>query len=106
MWPQRDGRSYVLLDTATTDTLVLDQSFFKSLLRLFRASHEVDTDSDNESIVAISGSEGSKSASESEQNEPPSSLASDAEQYERMQASYTAVGRDLRGVPRNQPRDF
>ena len=25
VWPQRDGRSYVLLDTATTDTLVLDQ---------------------------------------------------------------------------------
>ena len=30
VWPQRDGRSYVvLLDTATTDTLVLDQSFFR-----------------------------------------------------------------------------
>ena len=32
VWPQRDGRSYVLLDTATTDTLVLDQSFFRPLL--------------------------------------------------------------------------
>ena len=53
------------------------------------ASHEVDTDSDkDESIVATSGSEGSESASESEQNDPPFSLASDAEQYERMQASY------------------
>ena len=31
VWPQRDGRSYVLLDTATTDTLVLDQSFFRPL---------------------------------------------------------------------------
>ena len=42
------------------------------------------------------GSEGSESASESEQNDPPSSLASDAEQYERMQAFYTAVGRDFK----------
>ena len=32
VWPQRDGRSYVLLDTATADTLVLDQkSFFRPL---------------------------------------------------------------------------
>ena len=46
------------------------------------ASHEVDTDSDkDQSIVATSDSEGSESASESEQNDPPSSLASDAEQY-------------------------
>ena len=61
------------------------------------ASHEVDTDSDkDESIVDTSGSEGSESASESEQNDPPSSLASDAEQYERMQASYAAVGRDFK----------
>ena len=61
------------------------------------ASHEVDTDSDkDESIVATSGFEGSESASESEQNDPPASLASDAEQYERMQASYTAVGRDFK----------
>ena len=61
------------------------------------ASHEVDTDSDKaESIVATSGSEGSESASDSEQNDPPSSLASDAEQYERMQASYVTVGRDFK----------
>ena len=61
------------------------------------ASHEVDTDSDkDESIVDTSGSEGNESASESEQNDPPSSLASDAEQYERMQASYAAVGRDFK----------
>jgi len=46
-----------------------------------KVSHEVDTDSDkDESIVATSGFEGSESASESEQNDPPSSLASDAEQ--------------------------
>ena len=48
------------------------------------AAHEVDTDSDKaESVVATSGSEDSESASDSEQNDPPSSLASDAEQYER-----------------------
>ena len=36
------------------------------------ASHEVDTDSDKaESIMATSGSEGSESASDSEQNDPP-----------------------------------
>ena len=35
------------------------------------------------------------SDSEGSQNDPPSSLASDAEQYERMQASYVAVGRDF-----------
>ena len=31
VWPQRDGQSYVLLDTATADTLVLDQSFLRPL---------------------------------------------------------------------------
>ena len=61
------------------------------------ASHEVDTDSDkDESIMATSDCEGSESASDSEQNDPPSSLASDAEQYERMQASYVTVGRDFK----------
>ena len=61
------------------------------------ASYEVDTDSDkDESIIAISDSEGSESVSESEQNDPPSSLATDAEQYECMQATYTAVGRDFK----------
>ena len=29
--PQRDGQSYILLDTSTADTLVLDQSFFRPL---------------------------------------------------------------------------
>ena len=166
VWPQRDGQSYILLDTSTADTLVLDPSFFRPLgmqhfydsfalvsqicvrrdaLTLFGlnddellpdlritgagvlriglgahqehrvnhdaqaadrtkvpaeviqvAAHEMDTDSDKaESVVATSGSEGSESASDSEQNDPPSSLASDAEQYERMQASYVAVGRDF-----------
>ena len=51
----------------------------------------MDTDSDKaESAVVTSDSEGGESASDSEQNDPPSSLASDAEQYERMQASYVA----------------
>ena len=131
VWRQRDGRSHVLLDTATTDTLVLDQPYFRPLgikhsgvlragLELTRNivvnqdaqeadrkkvpaeviqvdSHEVDTDSHkDESIVATSGSEGSESASELEQNDPPSSLVSDAEQYERMQASYAAVAVTLK----------
>ena len=61
------------------------------------ASHEVDTYSDkDESIIATSDCEESDSARESEQNELPSSLASDSEQYERMQAAYTAVGRDFK----------
>ena len=162
VWPQRDERSYVLLDTATTDTLVLDekssfrplgmQHFYDSFalvsqicirrdaLELFGlhddellpdlhitragvlraelgahqehvvdqdahaadrkkvpaavihchvASHEVDTDSGkDESIIAASDSEESDSASETEHNEQVSSLASDSEQYERMQAAY------------------
>ena len=169
VWPQRDERSYVLLDTATSDTLVLDEkSSFRPLgmqhfcdsfalvfqigicsdalelfglyddellpdLHITRAgvlraelgahqehlvdqdahaadrkklhagvinvvSHkEVDTDSGkDESIIATSDSEESDSASETEQNEPASSLASDSEQYERMQAAYAEVGRDFK----------
>ena len=61
-----------------------------------RTNHEMDSDSDKaESAVATSDSEGSESARDSEQNDPPSSLASDTEQYERMQASYVAAGRDF-----------
>ena len=30
-WPQKNGQSYILLDTSTADTLVLDQSFFRPL---------------------------------------------------------------------------
>ena len=170
VWPQRDERSYVLLDTATTDTLPLDQeSLFRPLgmqhfydafaltsqicvrrdalvlygfhedellsdLHITRegvlrteigahhahheqvvdhgaqladrnkvpaaviqlAPHEVDTDSEkDESMIVTSESEGSVSESESEQNDPPSSLAADADQYERMQASYAAVCGDF-----------
>ena len=165
MWPERDEQSYVLLDTATADTLVLDdESFFRPLgmqhfydsfaldsqicvrrdalelfglhddellpdlhitragvlrpeLRAHRehavdqdahtadrnkvpaavlqvAPHEVATDSDKDESIATTDSEDSDSTSESEQNDLPSSLASDSEQYERMQAAYSAVGRD------------
>ena len=60
------------------------------------AAHEVDPEPDKaESAVSTSDSEGTESASDSEQNDPPSSLTSDAEQYELMQASYAAVGRDF-----------
>ena len=54
--------------------------------------------------MATSGSEGSESASESEQNDPPSSLASDAEQYERMQACSVAVGRDFKDQENSEHR--
>ena len=155
VWPQRDGQSYVLLDTATADTLVLDQSFFRplgmqylrfapvgmlwhSLAWMMMSSYLICTLPEQgwcvqdlaltrnigsikmhrrqtgkksllrlcrwppmrwipiQTRVATSGSEGSESASDSEQNDPPSSLASDAEQYERMQASYVTVGRDFK----------
>ena len=118
VWPQRDGQSYILLDTSTAATLVLDQSFFRPLgmqhfydsfalvsqicvrrdaLTLFGLNDDELLPDLHiaESVVATSGSEGSESASDSEQNDPPSSLASDAEQYERMQASQVAVGRDF-----------
>ena len=58
-------------------------------------SHEVDTDSDkDESIVATSGSEGSESASESEQNDPlrwPQMLNS----MSACKPPIAAVGRDF-----------
>ena len=162
VWPQRDGQSYTLLDTATADTLVLDQNFFRPLacstsmtplqicvrreaLALFGlredellpdlhitrdgvlriglgahqehrvnhearaadrtkvsaeviqlAAHEMDPEPDKaESDGGTSDSDGSESASDSEQNDPSSSLAADAEQYELMQASYVAVGKDF-----------
>ena len=60
------------------------------------AAHEVDPEPDKaESDGATSDSEGSESASDSEQNDPPSSLAADAEQYELLQTSYVAVGKDF-----------
>ena len=32
VWPQRDGQSYTLLDTSTTDTLALNHDFYQELL--------------------------------------------------------------------------
>ena len=62
----------------------------KSLRRLSRAAHEVDPEPDKaESAVGTS-----HSASDSEQNDPPSSLASDAETVWAY-ASYGAVGKDF-----------
>ena len=166
MWPQRDWQSYILLDTSTTDTLVLDQNFFRPLgmqhfydsftlvsqicvrreaLSLFGlredellpdlhitregvlriglgahqehrvnhearaadrtkvsaeviqlAAHEVEPESPKaESEGGTTNSDGSESVSDWEQNDPPSSLAADAEQYELMQTSYGAVGKDF-----------
>ena len=151
VWPQREGHSYVLLDTSTNDTLPLNQDFFRPLgmehfydsfalesqisvrreaLRLFGlredellpdlhitrdgvllirlgahqehqvnhvaratdrtkvsaaviqlASHEEDTAPQQDmSEGDASDSDGSESASDSEQNDPPSSLVADAEQ--------------------------
>ena len=45
----------------------------------------------------MSEGDGSESASDSEQNDPPSSLAADAEQYELMQRAYAAVGTNFSG---------
>ena len=60
------------------------------------AAHDMDPEPDKaESAAGTNDSGGSESASDSEQNDPPSSLASDAEQYELMQTSYVAVGRDF-----------
>ena len=168
VWPQRDGHSYVLLDTSTNDTLPLNQEFFRPLgmehfydsfalesqisvrreaMRLFGlredelmpdlyitrdgvlrirlgahqehqvnhvaratdrtkvsaaviqlASHEEDTAPQQDmSEGDASDSDGSESASDSEQNDPPSSLVADAEQYELMQRAYAAVGEDFTG---------
>ena len=168
VWPQRDGQSYALLDTSTTDTLPLNHDFFRPLgmehfydsfalvsqisvrreaLHLFGlredellpdlhitrdgvlriglgahqehrvnhvaratdrtkvsadviqlAAHEVDTAPEQAvSDGDASDSEGSESASDSDQNDPPSSLVADAEQYELMQIAYAAVGKDFTG---------
>ena len=60
------------------------------------AAHEVDPGPEQAvSDGDTSDSEGSESASDSEQNDPPSWLVADAEQYELMQVSYAAVGKDF-----------
>ena len=51
------------------------------------AAHEVDTAPEQ----AASDSEGNESASDSHQNDPPSSLVADAEQYELMQIACEEV---------------
>ena len=62
------------------------------------ASHEEDTAPKQDmSEGDASDSDGSESASDSEQNDPPSSLVADAEQYELMQRAYAAVGEDFTG---------
>ena len=43
----------------------------------------------------VSDSDGSESASDSEQNDRPSTLVADTEQYELMQRAYAAVGKDF-----------
>ena len=169
VWPQRDGQSYVLLDTSTTDTLPLNHEFFRPLgmehvydsfalesqisvrreaLHLFglredellldlhitrdgvlrirlgahqehrvnhvaRATDRTKVSADVIQLAAhekdpspeqamsegdASDSDGSESASDSEQNDPPSSLVADAEQYELMQIAYAAVGQDFKDV--------
>lgn len=63
------------------------------------AAHENDTSPDQPmSDGEASDSDGSESASDSEQNDPPSSLVADAEQYELMQKAYLAVGQDFKDV--------
>ena len=62
------------------------------------ASHEEDSAPPQDmSEGDASDSDGSESASDSEQNDPPSSLVADAEQYELMQRAYAAVGTDFTG---------
>ena len=61
------------------------------------AAHEVDTPEQAVSEGDASDSEGSESASDSDQNDPPSSLVADAQQYELMQIAYAAVGKDFTG---------
>ena len=168
VWPQRDGQSYTLLNTSTTDTLALNHDFFRPLgmqhfydsfalvsqisvrkeaLNLFGlredellpdlhitrdgvlriglgahqehrvnhvaratdrtkvsadviqlAAHEVDPAPEQAvSDGNTSDSEKSESASDSDQNDPPSSLVADAEQYELMQVAYAAVGKNFNG---------
>ena len=62
------------------------------------AAHEVDPAPEQAvSDGDTSDSEGSESGSDSDQNDPPSSLVGDAEQYELMQVSYAAVGKNFHG---------
>ena len=63
------------------------------------AAHEKDPSPEQAmSEGDASDSDRSESASDSEQNDPPSSLVADAEQYELMQIAYAAVGKDFKDV--------
>ena len=63
------------------------------------AAHEKDPAPEQAVLEGdASDSDGSESASDSEQNDPPSSLVADAEQYELMQTVYAAVGKDFQDV--------
>ena len=146
VWPQRDGQSYTLLDTSTTDTLPLNHDFFRKLCtclacekmnscltcilpelgcriglgahqehhvnHVARATDRTKVSADVIQLAAheedpapeqamsegdASDSDVSESASDSEQNDPPSSLVADAEQYELMQIAYAAAGKDFTG---------
>ena len=67
-----------------------------------KLAHEVDTAPEQAvSDGDASDSEGSESASDSDQNDPPSSLVADAEQFELMQIAYAAVGKDFTGPRRS-----
>ena len=62
------------------------------------AAHKEDSASQQDMLEGDgSHSDGSESASDSEQNDSPSSLVADTEQYELMQLAYAAVGKDFTG---------
>ena len=62
------------------------------------AAHEVHTAPEQAvSDGDASDSEGSESASDSDQNDPPSSLVADAKHHDLMQIAYAAVGKDFTG---------
>ena len=65
-------------------------------VEVIQLAHEVEPEPPKtESEGGSSDSDGSESVSDSGQNNPPSSLAADAEQHELMQTSYGAVGKDF-----------
>eukprot|EP00434_Breviolum_minutum_P025229 symbB.v1.2.022286.t1/scaffold1972.1/size94142/9 len=62
------------------------------------AAHEEDSAPKQAMLEGdASDSDGSESASDSEQNDPPSSQVAAAEQHELMQIAYAAVGKDFTG---------
>ena len=59
--------------------------------------HKRSASSESRVFLHVSDSDGSESASDSEQNDSASSLVADTEQYELMQRAYAAVGEDFTG---------